>query len=183
MAISDTETLIHLPFADRPQYASPYPEGIAVGHHAITGDATGGAVAAALQADGGFLYRLELLTATTSTITANLANFLTAHRWASDRAGVGTSAFSLNWSATQIVPGSFSVFEPTIEALKMIRRFAMGRTDRVELQVLASFNWATNVDTTVYDIVWAFTYWPTTALYRPGFLASFYESPFVPTFA
>jgi len=182
MTVAGTGTLVHLPFPDRPEYGSPYPEGIAVGHIDITGDASGGAITSALSAEGRFLYRLELLNATKGTAIANIANYITAHRWATERSGLGAQAFDLNWIPSKVDGAAFSVYRPESQDLEMIRRFPIGRTDRVDLQVITSFFWQTNEDLILYDVDWVFTYWPSTALYRPGFLASFWESPFIPTF-
>jgi len=182
VTVSATDNLVHLPFADRIEYGSPYPEGIAVGHLDAVGDASGGSVVGSMQADGGFLYRLELLNATKSTTTTAIAHYITAHRWATDRSGLGAQAFDLNGIAEQFITSTFSAYSLRDVDYQQLRRFPMGRTDRVLTQVLTSFTFEGNENTTVYDIDWMFTSWPTTALYRPGFLASFWESPFVPTF-
>jgi len=183
MSVSTTGTLVHLPFADRAAYGSPYPEGLAVEQMTVTGDATGGIVTTALQADGGFLYRLEMLSATKGSLVSNEASYILAHRMLTDRSGGALGSFNRNWVPDRRPGTSFSTYNPAPSDLAMLRRLPAGRTDRVSLQVLANFNWLTNEDTIVYDVAWIFTYWPVESLYRPGFLASFWESPFVPTFA
>lgn len=192
MALAPTGGIIHLPFGDRPQYGSPYPEGIAVGHIAQTGDATGGTFSMTFVADGGFLYRLEgcqLARGATAVVTVD---FITSHRWASDKSGLGVSSFDLNWPMGMSTVGAFSVFTPggrsvavanegiSNDDLAMVRRLPMGRTDDTLLQTLMSVNISSNVNAVTHEMSVWLTYWRKESLYQPGFLGSFYEAPATP---
>jgi len=169
-------------FADRAAFASPYPEGIAAGHVDVLGDASGGSVSASFDANGGFLYRLELMNVTVPSASAVTANYVTAHRWITDRTGLGPAAFDLNWIFSQGVDASFSVFTPTQRDMATIRRVPIGRTDDILSQVILSLAVEQNVDGGAHDFDVILTYWPVESLYRPGFLSSFWEAPIVPTF-
>jgi len=182
VSIADSGQIIHLPFTDRPQYADPHPEGIAVGHIDSTGDASGGTLTQTFLADGGFLYRLELLQATRDSDTSSEMNYITSHQWATDRSGLGVGAFNLNWVMEnhRDAQGAFVQWAPRLVDLTMIRRVPLGRTDDVLQQILLSAA-ASNQDTSIYDLDVVLTYWRKESLSRPGFLASFWESPFVPS--
>jgi len=174
--------LIHLPFGERPGYGSPYPEGIAVGHIDQTGDATGNPITATFLDDGHFLHRLELAQYTEGQLAGTRGSLITAHRWASDRSGLGATAFDLNWLFDNINGSAANPFTQnnlTPATLDMVRRFPVGRTDDVLLQILFSFI-ASNQDAIAFDFNIVTTYWRQEAMYRPGFLASFWEAPFVP---
>lgn len=180
MAIVTNTGVIHLPFGERPQYGSPYPEGIAVAHADVTGDASGGAVTVAILADGGFLYRLELMNATRSDVANVTLDVISSHRWATDKSGLGATAFDLNWLATRQAVGTFVVYTLRGEDRDRIRRFPLGRTDKVALQTIWAVTFQTNVNTIEYDVDLVLTYWPKESLAMPGFLSSFYEAPAVP---
>jgi len=178
VAISTTAGLVLLPFTERSNFADPHPIGLAVGHVDVTGDASGGGISASLLADGGFMFRLEMLQSTLNVTSAAAQNIILAHRWASDRSGLGATAFDMNWALDQRIDAvsAFSTYSPFPADLAMIRRFPLGRTDNVQSQFIVSWN-STNQDTLLYDFDAVFTYWRTEALYRPGFLSSFYEAP------
>jgi len=182
VAIGVSSGLIHLPFGERPGYGSPYPEGIAVGHIDQEGDATGNPITATFLDDGHFMHRLELAQYTEGQEAGTRGSMITAHRWASDRSGLGATAFDLNWlmeviSGSTANPFTQNNLEPS--ALAMVRRFPIGRTDNVDLQILISII-ASNQNTIAFDFNVVTTYWRQEALYRPGFLQSFWEAPFVP---
>jgi len=181
VAVSVSSGLERLSFADRPQYSSPYPLGIAVGRAAVTGDASGGGVTMTLLSDGGFLFRLELLSLVRGDVTSTTQNIITSHRWAGDRSPAASPTdFDLNWHLTRVAQGGFSVSRANVDVMSMIRRFPMGRTDNVALQVILSASDAVNTDTVTYEFHAICTYWRKEALQRPGFLASYYEAPEVP---
>lgn len=182
MSIAATGEIIHLPFGERPAYGSPYPEGIAVGHIDQVGDASGNPITATFLADGGFLYRLELTQATRGGVDTTDWDYITSHRWATDKSGLGATAFDLNWVAAQQSQGlsSFTSHTPRVQDLAAIRRFPMGRTDKVALQTLLSWT-AENTDTILYDFDVVLTYWRKESLSMPGFLSAFYEAPAAPT--
>lgn len=152
-------------------------------------DASGGAHTFTFLADAGFLYRLELCNLTRGETTVRNVHAITSHAWAADKSGLGSGAFDLNYRmAGAPVGGTFSVYSlmnvissSGVPAVPEIRRFPMGRLDKVLLQVLMSVTIPTNTTgiTNELSIVW--TYWRKEATYRPGFLSSFFESPVVPT--
>jgi len=192
VALTPTSAIVRLPFGERPEYGAPYPEGIAVGHINQTGDASGGTILETFISDGGFLYRLEGFQMVTGENVARTCELITAHRWATDKSGLGTSAFDLNWACGLDLGGTFTIYtisgrgDATTTDRKhgtndyqMIRRLPIGRLDDVSLQTVftATIN---NIDTiTSESAVW-FTYWSKQAVYLPGFLSSFYEAPAVP---
>ncbi len=181
MAIAATGGLVHLPFADRQIFGSPYPQGIAVGHIDITGDVSGGGISATFLADTGFLYRLEVFQSTRGNESADKASYASAHRWATDRSGRGLAAFDLNWVCDQTIGDSFSVYKPFPVDLEMLRRFPMGRTaNDPDGQIIWSVFYETNTDAIIFDVDLVLTYWRQEAMFRPGFLASFWEAPIVP---
>ena len=181
MAIATTGELLRLPFANRPDFGNPYPEGIAVGHIDITGDASGGGLSASFLSDGGFLFRLELVQATKSGAQETTFDYITAHRWATDRSGFGATAFDLNWIFERSVTGinAFQTYRPFLQDLQMLKRFPMGRTDDAALQFVFLIE-TSNVDAIVYDFDLVCSYWRKEALYRPGFLQAFWSEPIVP---
>lgn len=181
MALAPTAGIVLLPFAERQRYGDAHPIGLAVGHIDQTGDASGNPLTASFLADGGFLFRLEMIQATLGSTTPVDMNFILAHRWASDRSGFGDTAFDMNWVLEERVSasGAFGAYSPAPADLQQIRRFPLGRTDNVTAQFIASFN-STNQNGLVYDYDIVMSYWRVEALYRPGFLASFFESPFIP---
>jgi len=178
VAVSVSSGIVHFPSTVLPGFGAPNPEGLAVGHVDATGDLSGGLTSMSLLADGGFLYRLELFNATRDNADADQASLITSHRWATDKSGLGVSAFDLNWilenvSSSQQVFGNQKL---QLNDYQMIRRFPLGRTDAVAAQFIMTFL-ADNVDATVYDIDAVFSYWPKTAMFRAGFLQSFNEFP------
>jgi len=180
VAIDATSGMVHLPFAQRPGFGTPYPEGMAVAHIDVTGDATGGAISATILADGGFLYRFELFEGTQGDINNDDWDYITSHRWAADRSGRGAGAFDLNWITRRGLGTTFSNHRSFPEDLQVIRRFPMGRTDNVALQTLFTVNVEVNRNAIDYNFNLILTYWRTEATYRPGFLQAFWEAPVVP---
>lgn len=177
MALTPSTTLVHLPFAAREAYGAPYPEGIAVGHIDQTGDATGGAITASFLAQDQFLYRLELLNVSSSDATVNDVSFLSVHAWATEASGFSAGAFSLNWKTRQDLLGGFSIFTPVIDTLEAVRRFPMGSVTPAAGQFVIVITTENNINNIVWDYDVVCSYWPKTALYRPGFLSSYWEAP------
>ena len=195
MAVAATGSVIHLPFGERPQYGSPYPEGIAAGHLNPTGDATGGDITFTFLADAGFLYRFEGFQIARGSATRKFAHCISSHRWASSRSGLGASAFDLNWVLGADVVDTFSVYKmvgerstgatggaATTYDRDTVRRLPMGRTDAAILQTLFSATIVLgNIDTITHEAALWLTYWRKESLALPGFLSSFFEAPIVPT--
>jgi len=190
MALNSFAGLIHLPFGERPQYGSPYPEGLAVAHFDQADDASGGTHTFSLLADGGFIYRMELWSYARGTESATLAHCITSHRWASDKSGLGASSFDLNWlCVTSVLTGSgFRVYglhaessASSPDAVQMIRRFPMGTLQNVQQQLIYFQTNLIQIDGVTNELSLVFTYWRKESLFRPGFLSSFYDSPVVPT--
>ncbi|KKK83232.1 hypothetical protein LCGC14_2795450 [marine sediment metagenome] len=185
MALATTLGMVHLPFGERPQYGSPYPEGMAVAHSDVADDASGGDHTFTILADGGFLYRLELVNLVRGSGTIANLHIITSHRWASDKSGLGNSAFDLNWDliGASVLPG-FSVygFNPlnNLGGVSMLRRFPMGRTEGVALQQVINLTVISQVNTITNEMSFVFTYWRKESLYQPGFLSSFFEAPASP---
>jgi len=180
MAISVTAGMDRLSFADRPDFSDPYPEGIAVAHRTVTGDATGGGITVSILDDSGFLYRLEMISAIRGDSIADGLSIITAHRWAADRApNALPTNFNLNWVMGLTAGPTFGVYRLGSPEYEMVRRFPIGRTDDVELQQLFAFFQETNTDTIVYEFDIVCSYWRKEALQRPGFLTAFYETPVV----
>lgn len=182
MAIFTSSGIVLLPFADRPAFGSPYPLGMAVGHDDVTGDASGNPITVSFLADGGLLFRLEALNVTRGNVDTDAMNYLTSHRWMTDRSGLGTAAFDLNWVMETNVDATsvFSVSTPRRKDLMALRRLPMGRTDDTVLQTLIAVTISTNTNTVVYGIDVVCSYWRKESLYRPGFLQTFWEAPEVP---
>ena len=193
MALSPNGQIIHLPFGERPQFGTPYPDGIAVGHINQTGDASGGKLTMTFLADGGFVYRFEGINMSRGTSVIEEADLITAHGWATAKSGLGTSAFDLNWILSMSLASSFAVYSlgggraqsssnpagnPT--DYQQLHRLPMGRTDKVAVaQTLARVQ-LDNITTVTHELSMWCTYWRVESLYLPGFLSSFYEAPEVP---
>jgi len=189
MAIAPTTGLVLLPFGERPQYGSPYPEGMAVAHINATGDATGGDALFLINADPGLIFRLELAQLVRGTGTIVVAHALTSHRWATDKSGLGTSSFDLNWNLNAIAIGTFSLYVMSaggasgpLDMVQLIKRFPMGslQNSRTAQSLMVFTLVAGNVDTITHELSVVCTYWRKESLYQPGFLASYHESPAVP---
>jgi len=181
LVIGVSSGLERLSFAERPGFADPYPEGLAVGHISVTGDASGGGVTGTFLSDGGFLYRLELLQVVQGDGNDDTVSFLTSHRWASDRSPAAAAGdFSLNWGMARDGLGTFGVYRPNADVAAMLRRFPMGRTDNVALQQVVAIFHQTNRLNVTYDFNVVCSYWRKEALQRPGFMTAFYEAPVVP---
>lgn len=190
MALGTTAGVIHLPFGERPQYGSPYPEGLAVAHSAIADDASGGDHTFSIVADGGFLYRLELMQLVRGSTTVPVCHAITSHRWASDKSGLGSSSFDLNWvllGQSAGVGSGFSIYRllPAANhgaesAITQIRRLPMGRLDNTLLQQLAAVTVISQDNGVTNELSWVWTYWRKESIYLPGFLASFQETPAAP---
>jgi len=178
MSIVTNGGLVHLPFTSRVDYSTPYPEGLAVAHIDVVGDASTGTITVSVLADGLFLYRLEAVNSTRAGNSTAAQSLITSHRMLSDRSGLGASAFDLNWHL-QRVTTSFSVFSPSERDLPMIKRLPIGRTDKVAQQSILVWTDDGNVNTINYDFDAVFSYWPVQALTRPGFLQAFWEAPVV----
>jgi len=189
MAIAETVNLVRLPLGERPLYSTPYPGGIAVAHRTTVGDATGGIITWSMLSDGGFLFRLEGIQLVVGTSTVDVTHLITSHQWAEAKSGQGTSSWNLNWGmGFYLAATGFQVISLTggnqtgggQPPLEQIRRLPMGRLDAVSAQQVMLLSIEGNIDTMTYEMSAWCTYWPKTALYRPGFLESFYESPVVP---
>lgn len=180
MSVDLSTGVTHLASADRPRYGQPYPEGLAVGHLSVTGDASGGQVSATFLTDGGFLYRAEVITQTRGDTLTSTPNIVTSHEWATARAPVDAIAFNLNWILLQTQTSAFGGATLAVRDWVQLRRFPMGRTDQVTLQVLINMIDNVNTNLVVYEFDCIFSYWRTEALARPGFLQAFWEAPVVP---
>ena len=180
MAIGVIAGVDHLPRAERPGYADPYPEGLAVSHADLVGDASGGSASVTVLADGGFLYRVEAVSIIVGDTSSNVGNLITMHRNLSDPSGeAGLS--QLNWILeTKTFGSQFSVLTPGLIDYQMLRRFPLGRTDRVDLQTLAQLENSPNTNTVTYEFTIVLSYWRVTGSTRPGFLQAFWEAPTVP---
>ncbi len=180
MSISASATIVRFPFAGVPAYASPNPEGIAVAHIDVTGDATGGTISGGFLSIGQFLYRLEIFQGTRSDTVNDEIDYVTFHQWAQSKSGFSVNAFDLNWHALRNTQAAFTVWTPREIDRDMIRRFPMGRTDNVGASNVLFYQNVSNADTIIYDFDLILTYWRKEALLLPGFLQAFFEAPFVP---
>jgi len=179
MAVAVSGGVTHIPFGQAERYGSPYPEGIAAGLVTAPGDATGGTVQLIFNANGGFLYRLELLHAVRGDTTTDAVVFQSTHDWANQATPVASGGFNLSWRLVNLLATTFAVASMTNSDWDQVRRFPMGSTRDVALQALALFEWPTNTDTTVYTARMVLSYWRKEALHRQGFLQSFWEGPVV----
>ncbi len=191
MAIARQTALIHLRTGDRPQYGSPYPDGLAVAHIDAVGDATGGLVTFAFFADGGFLYRLESMSWRTGSFSGQIGFITTSHNWLQQKSGAPIGSWDLSYPVVGfgiVITGvAFSTYHPilggptgdAVDAMEVIRRTPIGRIDRSLSQQVVNAG-MTNVNLLTYDINLVFTYWRKEAIYLPGFLSSFYNAPAVP---
>jgi len=188
VALATTVGVTHLPIGERPQYGTPYPDGVAIAFNNTADDASGGAHTFSINADPGFLYRLELVNYTRGEGTLRVVHAITVHRWAAAKADVSLNAFDLNWVLGGQGGGTFSVYtigaSSAPEVARDLRRFPMGAAlgggaPGVSVQLMLITNESnTNTITNELSVVW--TYWRKEALYLPGFLSSFYEAPAVP---
>lgn len=170
-----------MPFANRPDFADPYPEGLAVGRVDSVGDASGGNVSMTLLSDGGFLFRPELINFTRGDVIDDDVSMIISHRWAADRSPViPPTGMDLNWGMARDGLGTFSIYRMNADVMEMLRRFPLGRTDNVALQIVFNIIIPTNTLAITYTLNVVCSYWPMSALQRPGFLAAFYEAPVVP---
>ncbi len=187
MALATTVGLEHLAISERPQYGQPYPEGIAVAANSQADDASGGAHTFTINADPGFLYRLELVNWTRGEGTLRTLHAITSHRWAAAKVPFDAASFDLNWSMGGTGLGTFSVYSmgnSVDQVIPRIRRFPMGAAlgggapgVAVLLMQLAI---VAQVDTITNEVAVVWTYWRKEALFLPGFLSAFYEAPAVP---
>ena len=196
MTLASTSGVVHLPFGERPQYGSPFPEGLAVAANFDTDDASAGIHTFSILAPRGFLYRLELLNLTRGAILIEVCHFITRHDWATAKGSAIAGAFNLNWGLGQSLfntegGGGFTIYTPmggiaqtsAHDIVPRIRRFPMGsfRGDPGVDQQLLFVTIEDNVDTVTNELAIVMTYWRKEATYFPGFLSSFFESPFVPS--
>lgn len=177
MSIAASTTLVHLPFAERQAYGSPYPIGMAVGHIDQATDATGGTYTASCLAQDQFLYRLEVLNVTKDDEIAQDVSCQTIHEWATAQSGAGALAFTLDWQLQRDASQNFTLFTLPTRSYQQIRRFPIGSVTPDAGQFVSVVFVQSNVDAEVWDFDWVFSYWPKTALYLPGFLSSFFEAP------
>jgi len=192
MALATTIGLEHLPLGERPQYGQPYPEGIAVAASNVPDDATGGTHTFSINADPGFLYRLELLNWTRGEELVRTMHIITTHQWATGRTPFDAAAFDLNWFLEPVAKSGFAVYtlcggsqgaDGGVEIMSMIKRFPMGSAGGGAPGVSTQLMFLTTtvqLDTITNEISVVWTYWRKQSLYLPGFLSSFYEAPAVP---
>ncbi len=183
--------LVHLAFGERPQYASPYPDGMAVGQTAAPDDASGGFHNFFFSADGGFLYRLELINYLrgTGVFGDPLVTVTTHHEWARDKSGFPGNSFDLEWPMPGLAQaleakmflnlGTWNATASSDMVYQMLRRFPLGTQRKVEGQILLDIP-VEQIDTTTNALAVVFTYWRKEAMFVPGFLSSFFEAPAVP---
>lgn len=181
MALTPNTAVVHLPFGERPAYGSPYPEGLAVAHIDVTGDASAGGITGIVQADRGFLYRLELMNVTKDDEVGNSVSVISSSNYLTDRSGLGTAAFDLNWQTIRVNNQGFQLFQLESTVWRQIRKQIIGRTDAGSLQTIWTFVIETNTLADVWDMDLIFTYWRKESLAQPGFLSSFLEAPVVPS--
>lgn len=183
MAISSVKVVTHLGFGERPQYATPYPEGIAVSHHDVTGDLSGGNIVFSILASPGFLYRYEMVRGNLDVDVAEDWDLILTHAWATDRSGLGDGAFNINHIMFRSVGSGAEVqLEPDISGGRYdhMHRFPIGSIAAGVPQLIAQVTVPTNTNTRVYDLNTVWTYWRKEAMHLPGFLSSFFEAPAVP---
>lgn len=181
MSIVAVVDVVHAAFGHRPRYGSPYPEGIALGHADVVGDATGGDLTVNFNADGGFLYRLETVHVLKQSVAVlDDIRLVLISGWASQKSGLGTASFNITRQLARNVATPITNYRLTHTEYMEARRFPLGRTDADRAQLLAQFIFPTNTNTIVWDFNIVLTYWRKEATYLPGFLSSFYESPVVP---
>lgn len=184
MAIASTGLIRRLPFGSRERFGTPYPEGIAAGHVQLTGDATGDPITVAWVAEAGYIFRLELVHSQRSDIVGTAQVLLTAHSWIADKGeGFGAGTFDLSWYLTDsaVAANGFTQYRMRTDDMIQVRRMPIGAPTTVAAPFLAQHTVTDNINTTVYNFNIIFTYWNAEALYRPGFLQSFWEAPVVPT--
>ena len=179
MAIGVTGGLQRLRRAGRPQYGDPYPEGFAVASLSQTGDGSGGQINFAVNSDGGFLFRLEILQLVRGSGTTVDVDILTSHRWAEQMSGLGNGSLDHNWELRQDALATFSIYTLKDTDRDSIRRFPMGRTEKVSAQSILALN-LTNVTGVTHILHMVCSYWRKEALYQPGFMSTFMEAPEVP---
>jgi len=180
MAIIASETITRFPFAQLPEYAGPNPEGMAVCHIDVTGDATGGAISGGIVSTGSFLYRLELFQITRGDSFVDDVDVVSIHQWATEKSRFPDQSFSLNWHLLQRIALGFGLFTLPLVDYQMIRRFPLGATREIGALNVLFYQNLDNIDTILYDIDAVFTYWRKEALLLPGFLQAYYETPFIP---
>lgn len=145
----------------------------------LTGDGSGGTIGVAIDASGGFLYRVEMMQVVKGDSVASVTDFITAQRNLSDPAGAAALA-QLNWVMLEEVGPTFRVHVPSASTLGMLRRTPLGRTDRVDGQILVTMTNDTNTNAITYEFTLICTYWRVQATSRPGWLQAFHEAPPVP---
>jgi len=181
VTINRSPELIHLPFAERQEFASPYPLGFAVTKDQVTGDASGGIVQWLIAGKGGFFYRVESVTAKKESAAADKFELLTSSRWMSDRSGLGATSFDITWMLELFASATFAESSATLRIadLQQLRRMPIGIESHVALQTLFRFI-VNNENTTEFTVRLVLSYWSTQSLQLPGFMASFMEAPPAP---
>lgn len=192
MSIASTLGIVHLPFGERPQYGSVYPEGLGVAHDDSPDDATGGVHSFTVLANPGFIYRLELFNYVRGEETVRVTTVISSHRWAADKSGLGNNSFDITWVAAGFSAGSGSGFSGyglrnsaaanAHDVTDQIKRFPLGRLSGAPgvAQSIFFVSMLTNTDTISNDLALVFTYWDKQALFLPGFLSAFFEAPAAP---
>lgn len=187
MAVAQTGGVVLLPFGERPQYGTPYPEGLGVSNINQVGDASGGDLTMSVLADPGTLFRLEGFNLARGVASiVNDAHIITSHGWVQDKSGLGVSSYDLNWLLEGQAAANFSVYliqhnTGDADSLAQIRRLPIGRLSGApgvaQQLMLMTID---NVDTVTHALSVWFTYWRGESLSLPGFLSSFFQSPAVP---
>lgn len=181
MSISASATIVRIPSAGVPAYASPNPEGLAVAHIDVTGDASAGTISGGMVSSGQFLYRLEAFNINRfDTVAQGGAELFTLADWATVGAGFGPNSFDLLWDLAFEDNGTSQRLTLRDRYFDQIHRIPLGSLRNVDVTNVLFYQGLANTNTVVHDISAMFTYWRKEALALPGFLQSFYEAPFVP---
>lgn len=185
--VTATIEVVHIAFDERFKFGSPYPSGVALGWAVLAGNGTGGIINVTVNAQTGFLYRMEEVFVShflAVGVVDEGASVELAHGWAQEKTAFTPNAFNHvhQLVATGPANGTEISYSPQPADYQAMRRFPIGRTDLSLLgpQVIAELKVHENIlnSSNVFSVM--FTYWRLEATYRAGFLSSFYEAPVVP---
>jgi len=181
MSISASGTIVRMPSAGVPAYASPNPEGLAVCHIDVTGDGSAGTISGGIVSSGQFLYRLEAFVIVRfDSILQLIPELFIFPDWATVGAGFGANSFDILYNMEVGDNGVTQRITLRRRYQEQVRRIPLGSLRNVAVTNVLFYQGLTNTNTVVHDISAFFTYWRKESMALPGFIQSFYEAPFVP---
>jgi len=177
VAVSGSIELRHVEFGLRRRYGDAHALGLALGHVEITGNGSGGNVTHIFTAPTGFLYRLEALNAIRADVITDTANVIFTHVMLEANAGLGSADLNLSYPLERAPTGTAGGHTIRTADRQSERRIPIGQTERGPVTTVCQVTFNTNTNTVVYLATVVLAYWRQEAMFRPGFLSAFWETP------